>query len=164
VAITSRGNLGFSLLELAIVLVVVGIISVSVFSRFQGEEPYALQIAQQNLINSLHLAQQLALAGRRVRFRITGTDSIWVELDGDGDPSTDDFLPLDRASFNELFVQDYPLVLGTQATSINLTPSPITLRYNALGQVVGQTTDLDIVLTAASGAVTVKLSPSGFAR
>lgn len=61
---------GFTLLELIVVIVILGVITISAFSRFASSDAFALRVEQDRLISILHLVQQSAMAGQPVSFAI----------------------------------------------------------------------------------------------
>lgn len=72
---------GFSLVELVMVLVVVGILSVSAMGLFSSKSDFSASLAKDQLISSVHLAQQRALASHTadsVILDITQTTQNWI--------------------------------------------------------------------------------------
>jgi MSHA pilin protein MshC len=72
---------GFSLVELVMVLVVVGILSVSAMGLFATKSDFSASLAKDQLISSVHLAQQRALASHTtdpVFLDITQTSKEWI--------------------------------------------------------------------------------------
>jgi len=138
---------GFTLLELVVIITLIGILAVTVSSRFPREETFALQVAQQNVMSYLNLAQQLALSGQNnVRFEVRSATEVAVTVDGN--------LMIDG------FTDPNPYDLTATSASIRIAPAALQLSYNSLGQVAPTT----LTLSAAGSTTQVVIHGSGFAQ
>ena len=144
---------GFTLLELVIVIVLVGVLAISASSRFATTSDYRLRITQENIISALSLAQQLAMAGHDSEFSITN-----------GSPQTFRVrygTPLNNYEVGSI---SYPV---TVFGGITLSPSAIGIDFNnRLGQpnTISVTPSTPIVTISDTGrSVGVCLSSSGYA-
>jgi len=136
---------GFTLLELVVTILIVGIIAVSVSSRFANQESFAVKVDQENLISALNEAQQLAMTGQTVTFVITAGSPQTYAVNISGAPVT---------------IGSFPYPQNAQ-TSVILTPASLTLSYNKLGE----TTDSTITVSSAGGgSATVTVEASGYAH
>ena len=143
-----RKAAGFTLLELVVVLVLVGILAVSALSRFGSEETFALKTEQEQLIAALFQAQQLAMSGRSTQFVILSSNSFTVR--DPGIPGT----PGDAYNIASI---TYPQNLSSGVT---FNPSALIRNYSSLGE----TTAATIILAAGSDSVNVCLETSGYAH
>jgi MSHA pilin protein MshC len=135
---------GFTLLELITVMVLLGIVSVTLFTRIGPVNTVAVQSGRDDLIAALFFAQQQAMMRPNITLVINA----------------------DRISVNEnnisikVATDHYPLVMPK---GVSLSPSPLTLIYDKLGR----TTATDITLTGSgnSGGVSasVRVEASGYA-
>jgi MSHA pilin protein MshC len=135
---------GFTLLELITVMVLLGIVSVTLFTRIGPVNTVAVQSGRDDLIAALFFAQQQAMMRPNITLVINA----------------------DRISVNENNISikvasdHYPLVMPK---GVSLSPSPITLIYDKLGR----TTATDITLTGSGSSsgvsASVRVEASGYA-
>lgn len=139
-----RNERGFTLVELIAVIVIVSIMSVTLFSRLGSISSANLQAGRDDLIAALFFAQQTAMARSNVQLVLT-TNSVSVTENG---------TPLIVHS------KGYPLSFPT-----GVTTSPITLSYDKLGRILGASTVTTITLSGSGGiSASVKLEASGYAH
>ncbi|MBB3168757.1 type II secretion system protein [Simiduia aestuariiviva] len=133
--------MGFTLIELIAVLLLIGIVSATVTSRFFSATDAALLGSRDDVVSALRLAQQTAMdqAGS-VTFVATST-SISVNING---------APASSSAFN------FPLSLRQ---GVSLSPA-VTLNFNRLGETSATT----LALTAGSETINVTVSAAGYAR
>lgn len=137
---------GFTLLELIITIVIIGIIAMTASSRIANKDTFAIRIEQENLISTLNLAQQLAMAGQTVQFNINGAGKNYTLTTGGADYQV--------ASIS------YPLDFQDSVSSITSTAS-LPLSYDSLGR-TGATT---LTVNGAAGdSLCVEVNNSGLAR
>lgn len=133
---------GFSLIELITVMILLGIISIVLFSRVGPAATAPLQSSRDDLIAALFFAQQQAMMRKNISV-VLSAGSITVR-----ENNADIVVSTDR----------YPLRLPA-----GVTLSPATLVYDKLGR----TTATDITLTGSgnSSGVTarVRVEASGYA-
>ncbi len=139
---------GFTLLELIVTLILVGILAVSAVSRFGEESAFAVRIEQENLISVLNQAQQLAMSGQSVEFSVIAgsPQSIAVRL---GSP----------LAYYGVGSVKYPQQLHRD---VSISPSPIVLTYSSLGR--PNTATNFTVSAATGGSAGVCLENSGYAH
>jgi MSHA pilin protein MshC len=131
---------GFTLIELITVMILVSIISVTLFSRLGSVNSANLQTGRDDLIAALFFAQQAAMARSNIQLVLT-TNSVSVIENG---------TPI------KVHAQGYPLALPS-----GVTATPATLSYDKLGR----TTATTISLTATGGlSASITLEASGYAR
>ncbi len=129
---------GFTLIELIAVMVIVGVMSVTLFSRLGSVTSTNVHASRDDLIAALFFAQQTAMARSGIQLVVTATTVSVIETP----PGT--ALP------------GYPLNI-----SANVSATPVTFSYDKLGR----TTPGTIVLTSSSGAgATITVEASGYAH
>lgn len=142
----SKAHRGFTLVELISVLVLVGILSVTLFSRLGNVHSANVQSGRDDLIAALFFAQQQAMMRPDITLVITA-NSISVNENGTPIKVTGDYYPL------------------KMPTGVTLAPSA-TFFYDKLGR-SGRKNPVDITLTGSgnSSGVTakVRLEASGYA-
>ena len=130
----------FTLIELITVMILVGIISVTLFSRLGSVNSANIQAGRDDLIAALFFAQQSAMARSNIQL-ILSTNSVSVTENG---------TPI------KVHAQGYPLTLPS-----GVTVTPMTLTYDKLGR----TTAATITLSATGGlTASITLEASGYAR
>lgn len=135
-----RGERGFTLIELITVMILVGIISVTLFSRLGSVNSANIQAGRDDLIAALFFAQQTAMARSNIQLVLT-TNSVSVTENG---------TPI------KVHAQGYPLALPS-----GVSVTPMTLTYDKLGR----TTAATIALSATGGlSASITLEASGYAH
>ena len=121
-------------------MILVGIISVTLFSRLGSVNSANIQAGRDDLIAALFFAQQSAMARSNIQL-ILSTNSVSVTENG---------TPI------KVHAQGYPLTLPS-----GVTVTPMTLTYDKLGR----TTAATITLSATGGlTASITLEASGYAR
>jgi MSHA pilin protein MshC len=137
-----KGEYGFTLLELITIIVLIGVISIVLFSRMDSTGTAPIQSSRDDLIAALFFAQQQAMMRSNIKLVLT-TNTISVEENN---------IPIKVTS------NYYPLGV---ATGVTLTP--ITLYYDKLGR----TTPTNITLTGSGNSsgvsARVRVEASGYA-
>lgn len=135
-----RNERGFTLIELITVIILISIMSITLFSRLGSVSTTNLQAGRDDLIAALFFAQQTAMARSNIQLVLT-TNSISVTENG---------TPIIVHS------KGYPLTLST-----GVTTSALTLTYDKLGRTTAST----ITLNATGGmSATVIVEASGYAH
>ncbi len=138
-------QLGFTLIELIVIIILVSILSVSVASRFPSGEASLVQTSRDDVIAALFFAQQVGMSrsgpGNTIRF-VFSSNQISVEENGS---------PLRNGSVT------YPLTLNNGVSLTGSVPGPYL--YDKLGRTRTAT------LTVSSGGISaqVQLSGAGYA-
>lgn len=134
---------GFTLVELITVIILLGIMSVTLFSRLGGSVTNAnLQAGRDDLIAALFFAQQTAMA--------RSTNNIRVVLTTDKVSVTEDATPI------VVHNKGYPL-----SFPYGVTATPASFTYDKLGRTTGGT----IILSGSSGqSASVIIETSGYAH
>lgn len=134
-----RSDRGFTLIELIAVIILVGIISVSLFSRIGNVQSASLQASRDDVIAALFFAQQTAMARSGIVVTVS-TNSINVTENG-----------------TPLIIHSgaYPLTLpsGVTATSASFS-------YDKLGK----TSPGSITLNGDGVSATITVEASGYAH
>jgi MSHA pilin protein MshC len=130
---------GFTLIELITVIILVSIISVTLFSRLGSVNTANLQAGRDDLIAALFFAQQTAMARSNIQLILT-TNSVSVTENGS---------PIVVHS------KGYPLSFPS-----GVTTSAKTLSYDKLGR----TTATTITLNANSASALVTVEATGYAH
>jgi len=131
---------GFTLVELITVIILVGIISVTVFSRLGNVSSANLQASRDDLIAALFFAQQTAMARNNIQLVVTSNS---VSVTENGTPIV-------------VHSKGYPLTLAPKVTA-----TAATLTYDKLGR----TTATTIGLSSTSGAsASIVVEASGYAH
>jgi MSHA pilin protein MshC len=127
----------FSLLELVVVLVVIGILAAVAVPRFSSSGDFDSRAAAAELVTHLQFAQQLAMNNtRNTIIAVITSNSIDIRSNG-------------------VSIGGYPVDI---ATPYSVSLSPASFSYNSLGE----TTAATITLTPGAG-VNVCVESSGYA-
>ena len=145
-----KKHIGFTLVELIVVILITGILSVSIAPRFFGVSSYENRQATDELLSALRYSQQMAMnRGGDIHLVLTANNFTVQLSDGTDLRSPDGRIP---------YTKSFP-------NNINATPD--TIRYNALGQPVNTT---NVPLTAnttininGSPAITIEAN-TGYAH
>lgn len=133
---------GFTLIELITVIILVGILSITLFSRLGSAGTAPIQSGRDDLIAALFFAQQQAMMRSNISLVLTANS---VSVNENGNPITvsNDFYPL------------------TMPAGVSLPA--LTLSYDKLGR----TTARQIVLTGSGNSsgvtATIQVDASGYA-
>jgi MSHA pilin protein MshC len=137
-----KSDLGFTLIELITVMILVGILSVTLFSRLGPLGTAPIESGRDDLIAALFFAQQQAMMRSNITFVATAS-SISVNENN---------VPLKVSS------DHYPLQMPAEVSL-----SPITLAYDKLGR----TTPTNITLTGSGNSsgvsASIRVEASGYA-
>ena len=135
-----RGEQGFTLIELIAVIILISIMSVTLFSRLGSVNSANIQAGRDDLIAALIFAQQTAMARNNIQLIIT-VNTVSVTENG---------IPI------KVHAQGYPLAFPS-----GVTTTPVTLSYDKLGR----TTATTISLSATGGlSASITLEASGYAH
>jgi MSHA pilin protein MshC len=129
---------GFTLIELVAVMVIVGVMSVSLFSKLGSIGSANAQAGRDDLIAALFFAQQTAMARSGIQLVVTASTV-----------SVTENLPPITA------LQGYPLSLPS-----GVTATPMTFSYDKLGR----TTAGVITLSSSDGSAIITVEASGYAH
>ncbi len=140
---------GFTLVELIVVILITGILSISIAPRFFGVASYENRQAIDELLSALRYSQQMAMArGGGIQLILTA-NNFTVQLSGGTNlRSPDGLIP---------YTKNFP---------DNINPTPDTVRFNALGQPVtaaGTPLIIDTTLSInATNTITIRAN-TGYA-
>lgn len=108
---------GFTLVELIVVILIAGILSISIAPRFFGVASYENRKVTDELLSALRYSQQMAMnRGGNIELVLTA-NNFTVQLSGGSDLRSPD----GRVPYTKVFPN-------------NINPNPNTIRFNALGQ------------------------------
>ena len=133
---------GFTLVELVAVMVLVGILSVALFSRMGSTGNAAIQSGRDDLIAALFFAQQQAMMRSNISLVVTA-NSISVN-------DTNTPIKVSNAY--------YPLGMP-----VGVTLSPVTLNYDKLGRTTATTITLTGSGNSSGASASVRVEASGYA-
>ena len=130
---------GFTLIELITVIILVSIISVTLFSRLGSVNTANLQAGRDDLIAALFFAQQTAMARSNIQLVLT-TNSVSVTENGS------------------------PIIVHSKGYPLNfpsgVTATAKTLSYDKLGRTTAST----ITLSANAATALITVEASGYAH
>lgn len=110
---------GFTLVELVVVILLIGVLSISIAPRFFGVAAYENRKATDELLSAIRYSQQMAMnRGGNIELVLTAND-FTVQLSGGGNLRSPDGIIPYRKNFPD-----------------NITLTPDTLRFNSMGQPV----------------------------
>lgn len=141
---------GFTLIELIAVMVLVGILSIALFSRMGSTGTAAIQSGRDDLIAALFFAQQQAM----MRSNTAPGNNVAISL----------VLTTNTISVNEnntpirVTSQYYPLTLPAGVTLV-----PATLNYDKLGRTTATTITLTGSGNSSGASAAVRVEASGYA-
>jgi MSHA pilin protein MshC len=142
-----RRERGFTLIELIAVIILISIMSVTLFSRLGSVNSANIQAGRDDLIAALFFAQQTAMARNNIQLIITASS---VSVTENGTPI-------------KVHAQGYPLSFPSGVTATT-SPSPLILTYDKLGR-TGSAAANTIVLSGSGGlSASVTLEVSGYAH
>jgi len=142
-----KAQRGFTLIELITVTILIGIMSVTLFSRMSSIASTNVNAGRDDLIAALFFAQQSAMARSNIQVIVTSNS---VSVTENGTPIV-------------VHSKGYPLNFAS-GVAASTTPSPLILTYDKLGRVVSGTANT-ISLTASGGVSSnVTVEASGYAH
>lgn len=128
---------GFSLIELITVMIMLGILSVVLFSRSGSTQSAAVQGSRDDVIAAFSLAQQMAMMRPNITLVITSTS---VSVNENGNPLT---------------VPSYPVGMSS---GVSLSPAS-TYSFDKLGRTTAGT----ITVTGSGVTASIAVATSGYA-
>ncbi|MCK5640617.1 MAG: type II secretion system protein [Gammaproteobacteria bacterium] len=138
---------GFTLLELTLVIVILGVLSLSVTSLFTGTAPFASAATQDQLISAARFAQQTAMSrGPAVNVSlVVNGNSYQVLIDG---------APIELPGGG--FTTNFP-------NGVAVTPNPAAINFDSLGDSTAGVITLTITV-AGEADRTVTIETTGYAH
>lgn len=133
-----KSERGFTLIELIAVIILVGVMSVTLFSRLGSISSTNVQASRDDLIAALFFAQQTAMARSGIQLAVTA-NTVSV---------TENLPPITS-------LQGYPLSFPS-----GVTATPFVFSYDKLGR----TTASVITLTSSGGSAVITVEASGYAH
>lgn len=131
---------GFTLIELITVTILIGIMSVTLFSRIGNVSSTNVNAGRDDLIAALFFAQQTAMARSNIQLIVTSNS---VSVNENGTPLI-------------VHSKGYPLSFAS-----GVTATPLTFTYDKLGRTTAGT----ITLSSSGGiSTTVTVEASGYAH
>ena len=141
---------GFTLVELIVVILLIGILSISIAPRFFGVAAYENRKATDELLSALRYSQQMAMTrGGNIELILTA-NNFTVQLSGGGDLRSPDGL--------RPYTKNFP---------DNINPNPDTIRFNSLGQPISAagipiTVNTILTINGAANIITLRAN-TGYA-
>ena len=146
----TKNTSGFTIIELVVTILIVGILSISVGPRFFGTISYQNRKATDDLLSALRYSQQVAMnRGGDIELILTPTNFTVQRSGGGSLRSPDGLIP---------YTKTFPATITAVATS--------TIRFNSIGQPVNSTSiplTNNVVLNIGSSTITVE-ADTGYAR
>jgi len=93
-----QGACGFTIIELTIVIVILGIMSASALTVFTGSTEYRLDATARKIASDLRYGQQLAMDNHgsyRISFDVASDEYVLYDRDSTSDPAKDPFTGTD---------------------------------------------------------------------
>jgi len=149
-----KKNSGFTLIELIVILVLVGVLAATILPRLSLRSSYDERVFKDELINIARFAQQLAMMrgrGYTVRLQIDNNNNRYGIETRLGAAAYTWFIHPDGSNFPI----NYP-------SGISTSPASITISYDALGNVVSGTNQT--ITITGSGVDLICIEASGLAR
>lgn len=138
---------GFTLIELITVMILLGIVSVVLFSRLGSVNTAPIQSGRDDLIAALFFAQQQAMMRPNITLVVNDTS---ISVNENGDPI-------------KVSADHYPLKMPEGVSLLQKTLPPIILIYDKLGR----TTPTDIKITGSGNSsgvsASIRVEASGYA-
>ncbi|WP_049723797.1 type II secretion system protein [Gilvimarinus polysaccharolyticus] len=134
---------GFTLIELIAVIVILGVIGITVGSRFTDSAVASVQTSRDDLVAALFFAQQKAMAQSGITL-VINANSVNV---------------LKNGSSIRLHQDAYPL---TFVNGVSVSPSQ-SYTYNKLGQITNLAATAQLTVQKAGASAVVTIEPSGYA-
>lgn len=142
---------GFTLVELVVVILIVGILSISIAPRFFGVSSYEDRRAVDELLTALRYAQQMAM---------TRGGNIQITINSGPNPNyvvQRTLAPVNLRSPDGTFPYDKSL-----PENIVITPSPTTIEFDSLGRPVPNT---ETTFSVGTGAYQIRIEQeTGYAH
>ena len=147
---TNNKITGFTLVELVVVILLIGILSISIAPRFFGVASYEDRKASDELLTALRHTQQMAMnRGGNIQLILTA-NNFTVQRSGGGNLRSPDG-SIHTSCATPCYKKDFPI-------NVNINPVPITITYDRLGR-----PDSGYVITIGSQQITVE-QETGYAR
>ena len=134
---------GFTLIELVTVIILVGVVSITLFSRLGSVNAAAVQAGRDDVIAALFFAQQSAMMRANIQLLIT-PNSVSVTENG---------TPLQMPTA-------YPL---SMPTGVSLAATPATYSYDKLGRTSAGTITVTGSGNTQGTSATIVVEASGYA-
>lgn len=134
---TPKGRRGFTLVELIVVIVVLGVLAVTIISRMLGSDSFDAAVARDQLVSLVRASQQKALGRRDVSLTLQpagdALQATLEALDADGDPLVLDSRTIPARGVGIGYALDTASCLAGGLTVLN---APLELRFEAPGNLV----------------------------
>jgi len=140
-----RNERGFTLVELITVMILVGIVSVTLFSRIGGMNTAAVQGGRDDVIAALFFAQQTAMARSNIQV-VVSASTISVNENGNPIAVGSDYYPL------------------SMPNGVSLSATQGTFTYDKLGRTTAGTITITGSGNTAGTTATVVVEATGYAH